>query len=272
VTTAPAPLRTVCATRYVTPLREGGSLPAIVEASDSGMYVLKFRGAGQGPLALVAELIAGEIGRALGLKVPELVLVEVDPALGRNEEDPEIRDLLRASVGLNLGLDYLPGSATFDPAADRADADLASEVVWFDAFVTNVDRTPRNANMLWWHKVLYLIDHGAALYFQHNWPSRDAMARSRFPAVRDHVLLRWASRLEEADRRLRPRLDEAFFTRLAALVPEGWLLPEPEAGSAVSAGRAEREARREGYVSFLTQRLAAASAFVEEAVDARAKL
>src|SRR5687768_12516446 len=166
-----AMLQTVRATRYVTPLREGGSLPAIIEADNLGLYVLKFRGAGQGPLALVAELIAGEIGRALGLKVPELVLVEVDAALGRNEPDPEIRDLLKASVGLNLGLDYLPGSATFDAAADRAEADLASEAVWFDAFVTNVDRTPRNPNLLWWHKTLYFIDHGAALYFHHNWES-----------------------------------------------------------------------------------------------------
>src|SRR5262249_28179758 len=175
---APAPaLRPVCPPRYVTPLREGGSLPAIVEASDSGLYVLKFRGAGQGPLALVAELLAGEIGRALGLPIPDLVKVDVDAALGRNEADPEIRDLLKASVGLNLGLDYLPGSVTFDPAADRVEADLASEIVWFDAFVTNVDRTARNANLLWWHRKLYLIDHGAALYFHHNWPSLESMAR-----------------------------------------------------------------------------------------------
>src|SRR3954466_3291729 len=184
-------LRTVCATRYVTPLREGGSLPAIVEASDLGHYVLKFRGAGQGPLALVAELIAGEIGRALGLPVPEVVLIEVDAVLGRNEADPEIRELLRASVGLNLGLDYLPGSATYDAAADRVEADLASGIVWFDSFVTNVDRTPRNPNLLWWHKALYLIDHGAALYFHHNWPSLETMARSRFTPIRDHVLLPW---------------------------------------------------------------------------------
>ena len=191
-------LRTVAATRYVTALREGGSLPAIVEASDCGLYVLKFRGAGQGPLALVAELLAGEIGRALGFAVPELVLMEVDAALGRNEADPEIRDLLRASVGRNLALDYLPGAAMFDAAADRVDAELASSAVWFDAFVTNVDRTARNPNLLWWHKKLYFIDQGAALYFHHNWPSREEMARSRFPAVRDHVLLRWASRLAEA--------------------------------------------------------------------------
>src|SRR5215203_5620778 len=167
-------LRTVYATRYVTPLREGGSLPAIVEADDLGLYVLKFRGAGQGPLALVAELIAGEIGRALGLKVPELVLVEVDAALGRNEPDPEIRDLLRASVGLNLALDYLPGSTMFDPAArDTADRDMASRAVWFDAFITNVDRTAKNPNLLYWHKVLHFIDHGAALYFHHDWDSAE---------------------------------------------------------------------------------------------------
>ena len=257
-------IRTVYATRYVTPLREGGSLPAIVEASDLGLYVLKFRGAGQGPLALVAELVAGEIGRALGLKVPEMVKMEVDAALGRNEADPEIRDLLRASVGLNLAVDYLPGAAMFDAAADRVDADLASEIVWFDSLVTNVDRTPRNPNLLWWHKVLYLIDHGAALYFHHNWPSLETMAGSRFPAVRDHVLLPWASRLEEADRRLRPLLDEALLARVVAQVPADWLpqesdLPAPDAW-------------RAGYVRFLMRRLAAAAAFLEEALDARAQL
>jgi hypothetical protein len=267
IPTIPA-LRTVCATRYVTPLREGGSLPAIVEANDLGLYVLKFRGAGQGPLALVAELIAGEVGRALGLPVPEVVLVEVDAVLGRNEPDPEIRELLRASVGLNLGLDYLPGSATFDAAADRVEAELASGVVWFDAFVTNVDRTPRNPNLLWWHKALYLIDHGASLYFHHNWPSLETMARGRFSAIRDHVLLPWASRLEEADRRLRPRLDEALFRRVVEQIPSAWLTTEP-GGVPMPADEA---GMRAGYVEFLTQRLAAAPAFVEEAVNARAKL
>jgi hypothetical protein len=260
-------LHTVAATRYVTPLREGGSLPAIVEAEDLGLYVLKFRGAGQGPLALAAELIAGEIGRALGLKVPEIVLVEVDAALGRNEEDPEIRELLKASVGLNLALDYLPGSATFDPAAKEAvDPDLASAIVWFDALVTNVDRTPRNPNLLWWHRVLYLIDHGAALYFHHNWGTDEQleqMAKSRFPAVRDHVLLPWASRLEAADRELRPRLDEALFDGIVAQIPDDWLAREPGVSAA---------GRRAGYVRFLNGRLAAAPAFLEEAVRARAQL
>jgi hypothetical protein len=268
-TETPTGIRTVNATRYVTPLREGGSLPAIVEADDLGFYVLKFRGAGQGPLALVAELIGGEIGRTLGLKVPELVRVEVDPALGRNEEDSEIRDLLKASVGLNLGLDYLPGSITFDPAArDAVEPDLASAVVWFDAFITNVDRTPRNPNLLWWHRVLYLIDHGAALYFHHNWPATEAAletaARGRFPAVRDHVLLPWASRIEEADRRLRPLLSEEVLAGIVEQIPEAWLSPDPAAAPPAD--------RRAGYLDFLTRRLAAAPLFVEEAVRARAQL
>src|SRR5215217_5981952 len=185
--------KTIVATRYVTPLREGGSLPAIVEADDAGLYVVKFRGAGQGAKALIAEFIAAELAKAAGLRVPEMVLVDLDPALGRNEPDSEIRELLRASVGLNLALDYLPGSAMFDPAAKEAvDAGLASEAVWFDALVTNVDRTPRNANLLCWHRKLYLIDHGAALYFHHNWPATpedlEQTARSPFAAVRDHVL------------------------------------------------------------------------------------
>src|SRR6266852_3245939 len=164
-------LRTVMATRYVTPLREGGSLPAIVEADDDGMYVLKFRGAGQGPKALIAELMAGEIARAAGLAVPEIVFVELDPELARTEPDPEIQALIRASAGLNLALDYLPGSVMFDPLAEQLDASLASSIVWLDAYATNVDRTARNTNMLMWHRRLWLIDHGAALYFHHAWSS-----------------------------------------------------------------------------------------------------
>jgi hypothetical protein len=167
-------LRTVKATRYVVPLREGGSLPAIVEGDDLGLYVLKFHGAGQGILALIAELLAGEIGRALGLRVPEIVLMEIDAALGRNEPDYEIRQLLKGSVGMNLALDYLPGSTMFDPAArDTAPADEASMLVWFDAFTQNIDRTARNANLLVWHRKLYPIDHGAALYFHHDWPTME---------------------------------------------------------------------------------------------------
>ncbi|HVN06428.1 MAG TPA: HipA family kinase [Bryobacteraceae bacterium] len=255
-------LRTVQATRYVTPLREGGSLPALVEADDLGLYVLKFTGAGQGPLALVAEIIAGGIGRALGLNVPELVLVEVDAALGRNEPDAEIRQLLRASVGVNLGMDFLPGSVMFDPAAgDAASAELASTAVWFDAFVTNVDRTARNPNLLCWHKALYFIDHGAALYFHHNWKDPASSGRARFPAIRDHVLLPRADSIESIDAGLRARLGEALFRQVLADVPDAWLLPEPGADTP--------SAKRAGYLGFLTARLDAAASFVEEAVRAR---
>ena len=258
-------IRTVAATRYVTPLREGGSLPAIVEADDLGLYVLKFRGAGQGARALVAELIAGEIGREIGLKVPELVLVEVDAALGRNEPDWEIRELLKGSVGLNVGLDYLPGSIMFDAAAgDAIEPGLASRAVWFDALITNVDRTARNPNLLYWHKTLYFIDHGAALYFHHNWQNVDEAARSRFPAIRDHVLLPWASRIEEVDPELRSRLGEELFARVLEQVPDDWLLPEP--------GISTPEEKRAAYVRWLMQRLEAAPLFLEEAVRARAQL
>jgi hypothetical protein len=255
-------LLTVLATRYVTPLREGGSLPALVEADDLGLYVLKFTGAGQGPLALVAEIIAGGIGRALGLNVPELVLVEVDAALGRNEPDAEIRALLGASVGVNLGMDFLPGSVMFDPAAgDTAGPELASTAVWFDAFATNVDRTARNPNLLCWHKSLYFIDHGAALYFHHDWKDPAVSARSRFPAIRDHVLLARADCIEAVDGPLRARLNEALFAEVVQDVPDAWLLPEP--------GAATPAAKRAAYVDYLAARLNAASSFVEEAVRAR---
>ncbi len=256
---------TLYATRYVTPLREGGSLPAIVEADNLGLYVLKFRGAGQGPRALIAELIAAGIGRALGLKIPDVELMEVDAALGRNEPDPEIRDLLKASIGLNLAVDYLPGSITFDPAAgDPVEADLASQAVWFDAFITNVDRTPRNPNLLLWHKTLYFIDHGAALYFHHSWQNVEEMARSRFAPIRDHVLLPWASRLEEADARLRPLLTAELFAAVVEPIPDSWLLPEP--------GISTPAAMRAAYVDFLMRRLDAVPLFLEEAVRARAQL
>jgi hypothetical protein len=262
-------LRTVRATRYVTPLREGGSLPAIVEADDLGLYVLKFRGAGQGPLALVAELVAGEIGRALGLKIPELVLVDVDAALGRNEPDQEIRDLLQRSIGINLALDYLPGSTMFNPAAgDRPDAQVASEAVWFDAFVTNVDRTAKNTNLLYWHKTLYFIDHGAALYFHHDWPdgekALEKTAESPFPAIRQHVLLQWANAIEKAATASCGRLNRTIFEEILAAVPDDWLLPEP--------GAETPAAKRAGYADYFTRRLAASSNFVEEALRARAKL
>lgn len=258
-------IRTVRATQYVTALREGGSLPAIIEADDLGLYVLKFRGAGQGPLALVAELVAGEIGRALGLRVPELVLVEVDAALGRNEPDEEIRDLLRASVGLNLALDYLPGSLMFDPAAgDTADARTASLAVWFDAFVANVDRTPRNANLLSWHRELYFIDHGAALYFHHDWESMAGKAENAFGQVKQHILLPWASAMEEADAVAHKRLNRGIFAGILEDVPEEWLLPDAK-------GLRPME-KRAAYLDFFMRRLNGSSNFVEEAIRARAEL
>jgi len=250
-------LRTVCAARYVTPLREGGSLPAIVEADDLGLYVLKFRGAGQGPLALVAELVAGEIGRALGLKVPEIVLMEVDAALGRNEPDQEIQDLLRRSVGLNLALDYLPGSIMFDPAArNTADAGVASLAVWFDAFVTNVDRTARNPNLLLWHKALYLIDHGAALYFHYDWGDVATMAESGFPAVRHHILLPWASEIAKAGEFAKTQLNAQVFERILDQVPAEWLTG----------------VERAGYTDYFSRRLQASDNFEQEAIRARAEL
>ena len=258
-------LRTVRASRYVTPLREGGSLPAIVEADDLGLYVVKFRGAGQGPLALTAELIAGEIGRVLGLNVPEIVFIDVDAALGRNEPDEEVRDLLRASTGLNLALDYLPGSVMFDLAAgDTADPQTASRTVWFDAFVTNVDRTPHNPNLLCWHRSLYLIDHGAALYFHHNWQNIGQMATSRFTPVRKHILLPWASEIEAADAEARPMLFEAVLSKIVTSVPDEWLLP---------VGSSEKPAdKRAAYIEYFSRRLMSASSFVEEALCARSEL
>lgn len=252
-------LRTVRVTRYVTPLREGGSLPAIVEGDDEGLYVLKFRGAGQGPLALAAEILSGEIGRLLGLRVPEIVFMQLDETIGRNEADPEIRDLLLASTGLNVGLDFLPGATMFDPAAgDSTDANTASKIVWFDAFVTNVDRTARNANLLWWHKQLYPIDHGASLFFHHNWKHIEQAAIRPFYAISEHVLLPWASRIAEIDDELRSRLNEPALTDIVELVPEDWL------------SRYEGPSRQ-GYLAYFQERLAKAT-FVQEAVRAHAQL
>jgi hypothetical protein len=251
-------LRTVSVTRYVTPLREGGSLPAIVEADDDGLYVLKFRGAGQGPLALVAELLAGELARALGLPVPELVFVELDADLARTEPDPEIQELIRASAGLNLALDYLPGSVGFDPVADRLDAALASEVVWFDAFTSNVDRTARNTNLLMWHRRLWLIDHGACLYFHHGTPAAGFGARvdDPFSRIKEHVLLARASAIAAADSRLASRLTDAVIDDVVALVPDDWLGDEPGA-------------QRAAYADYLRARVRGPRPFVEEATRAR---
>ncbi|GER88217.1 hypothetical protein KDW_23790 [Dictyobacter vulcani] len=258
-------LRTITATRYVTPLREGGSLPAIVEADDDGLYVLKFRGAGQGLKALIAELVAGEIARTLGLPVPEIVFIELDPVLGRSEPDFEIQELLKASSGLNLALDFLPGALTFD-ALDVRELDplLASSILWFDAFVTNVDRTPRNTNMLWWHQRLMLIDHGASLYFHH--VNADYMARSRLPftPIKSHVLLPVASMLPEADQRSRTRLTGEDLTMIINTIPESWL--EQDTTFATPA------LHRQAYLDYLLDRLAHSSIFVEEALRARDQL
>ncbi len=255
------PLRTIVTTRYVTPLREGGSLPAIVEADDEGLYVLKFRGAGQGPKALVADLVAGEIARALGLPVPEIVLMELDADLARTEPDPEIQSLIRASAGLNLALDYLPGSVMFDPVAGSPDADLASRIVWFDAFVTNLDRSCRNTNMLMWHRRLLLIDHGAALYFHHDDGDWSARAADPFPLIREHVLLPRAATLREADEALASMLDLEQLGGILAQVPDGWLV-----------GTVGATTRRRQYLDYLTRRLQAPRPFLEEALRARALL
>lgn len=264
------PLRTVTATRYITPLREGGSLPALVEADDDGLYVLKFVGAGQGPRALIAELVAGEIARALGLPVPEIVFARLEAELARTEPDAEIQDLIRASTdllsnsaGLNLALDYLPGSVTFDPLALQPDADLASRIVWFDAFVTNLDRTPRNTNMLVWHGKLWLIDHGAALYFQHDWRDYLARASSPFTLIKDHVLLPFASRVAEVDASMAATLTPEQLAGIVRLIPDAWLEDEPSFAS-----KAEHRA---AYLRYLQQRLTAPRAFVEETLRARSQ-
>lgn len=212
-------MRPVAATRYVAPLREGGSLPGLVEASDDGLYVVKFRGAGQGPMALVAEVIGGELARALGLPVPELVLVDVDPRMAAAEPDQEIQELIAASEGLNLGVDFLPGSL---PLSGDVDADFAADVVWFDGLITNVDRTPRNPNLLRWHGAPWLIDHGAALYVQHGSDDLVAAADVAFPIIAQHVLLPCAGPLAEADARLAPRVDRALLQDVVARVPEAW--------------------------------------------------
>ena len=257
-------LRTVRVTRYVTPLREGGSLPAIVEADDDGMYVLKFRGAGQGPKTLAAELLAGELARAAGLRVPEIVLVELDADLARTEPDPEIQSLIRASAGLNLALDYLPGSVTFDPVSETPAADLASAIVWFDALVTNVDRTARNPNMLMWHRKLWLIDHGAALYFHHNWQDPEEQSRRPFPHVKEHVLLPLATELDVVDAEFRSILHTGRIQSIVSLIPDEWL---DDGSSDESADEIRMK-----YVRFLMSRLSNSENFVNEAKYAREAL
>jgi hypothetical protein len=250
-------LRTVRVTRYVTPLREGGSLPAVVEGDDDGMYVLKFRGAGQGPRALIAELISGEIARAAGLPVPEIVLAELDPDLGRTEPDPEIHNLILDSAGLNLALDYLPGAVTYDPIVHHTDPEMAARIVWFDALVTNIDRTARNTNLLMWHRKLWLIDHGATLYFHHmpGWPDQPERPRDPFPMIGNHVLLKSVAPIEGIDDAMAARLDRDVLARIVERVPDSWLVT-PD-------GKPDASRLRPAYVRYLVERLRAPRPFLE---------
>ncbi len=254
-------MKIVSATRYVAPLREGGSLPAIIEADDSGMYVLKFRGAGQGPKVLVAELIAGELARSAGLPVPEIVFIDLDSDLGRTEPDPEIQDLIKASDGLNIGLDYLPGAIMFDPVAETVEPQLASRIVWFDAYVTNIDRTARNANMLVWHRQLTLIDHGAALYFHHDWGDYRTRSADPFRPIKDHVLLSFATQLDAAHDFMSTQIAAQEIERIVALVPDSWLTTDAHFATAGE--------YRDAYCEYLIMRLEHSRTFVEEAKRAR---
>lgn len=259
-----APPRHVNVVRYITPLREGGSLPAIAEADDDFLYVLKFRGAGQGVKSLIADFIGGEIARVLGLKVPEMVFAHLDADFGRTEGDEEIQELLRKSEGLNLGVHYLQGSMTYDPAVTTIDAVLSSQIVWLDCLLTNVDRTARNTNMLWWHKELWLIDHGASLYFHHSWDNWEEQATKPFGLIKDHVLLRTATQLQQTDAEFRALLTPEIIQNIVAQLPDEWLLENTIDETA--------DSRREVYSSFLTKRLQASTIFVEEAENARKAL
>lgn len=258
-----SPIRTVDATRYVTPLREGGSLPAIMEASDEFLYVTKFRGAGQGRKALIAELVGGLVATALGFRVPELVFIRLDAAFGRIEGDEEIQDLLKTSTGLNLGLHYLSGAITFDPVATRVDAEFASRVVWLDCLLMNVDRTFRNTNMLMWKREVWLIDHGASLYFHHSWNDLDNAAKP-FPMIRDHVFLPLATELDQVSENLREKLSPSVIRDVVGAIPEDWLAGDHAFESP--------DANRDAYRSFLEERLNQADKFINEAQNARKSL
>jgi hypothetical protein len=261
-------ISTHTAIRYIVPLREGGSLPAILDTEDGGEFVTKFRGAGQGAKALVAEIIVGLIGQALGLPVPELGLIELDESFGRTEKDPEIQDVLKGSVGLNVGLRYLPGAFNYDPVAvPDIDPVLAANIVWLDAFTTNIDRTPRNTNMMWWENALWLIDHGAALYFHHNWPSvTPERARGPFVPIRDHVLLPFAGSIADADERMSALLNDGVIREILAGVPDNLLMDAPEGTTPAFPTPDEN---RDAYCRYFDQRLAGPRPFAEEAEKAR---
>lgn len=257
-------LRSVHVTRYVTPLREGGSMPAIAEADDGFLYVLKFRGAGQGVKALIAEIIGAEIARVLGLKVPEIVFASLDEAFGRIEPDEEIQDLLRASEGLNLALHYLSGAITFDPLVTPIDAITASKIVWLDCLLMNMDRSARNTNMLIWHKELWLIDHGASLYFHHSWQNWEEQALRPFVLIKDHVMLPMATELEAVDKEFRSLLTPDLISDIVALIPEEWLTDEYSFATSAE--------HRQAYMHFLEMRVNHSEIFVKEAHNARKAL
>jgi hypothetical protein len=254
-------LRTVNVTRYITPLREGGSLPALAEADDDFKYVLKFKGAGHGVKALIAELVGGQIAKALKLQLPELVFAHLDEAFGRSEGDEEIQDLLQGSQGLNLALHFLSGAITFDPVVTTVDAKLASQIVWLDAYITNVDRTFRNTNMLIWHKELWLIDHGACLYFHHSWNNWEQHAKSPFALIKDHVLLPQATLLKEVDAEYRALLTSEILADIVNTIPQEWLQWEDTDETP--------EALRNVYLQFLQTRLNNSEIFVNQAQNAR---
>lgn len=257
-------LRTINVTRYVTPLREGGSLPAIAEGDDDFLYVLKFRGAGQGTKALIAELIGGELARLLGLPIPELVFATLDEAFGRTEGDEEIQDLLRASEGLNLGVHYFSGAITFDPLVTTISPRLASQIVWLDCLLTNVDRTVRNTNMLIWHKELWLIDHGASLYFHHSWTNWEEQAIRPFAQVKDHVLLPFASELADVNEVYSSLITPENLRAIINLIPDNWLTNDSSEETA--------DEKREVYFQFLTKRLNVSETIIKEAQNARQAL
>lgn len=251
-------LRSVEVRRYVTPLREGGSLPAIVEADDGFLYVLKFRGAGQGIKALIAELLGGEIARTLGFRVPEIIFAQVDPAFGRTEPDEEIQDLLKASEGLNLGLHYLSGAISFDPAVTKVDELIASQIVWLDSLIMNVDRTARNTNMLMWHKELWLIDHGASFYFHHSWDNWKEYSVKPFVQIKDHVLLSQAGELDKVNENFKSILAEERINDIVSIIPDEWLMMIGDA-----------EEARDVYRQFLLNRILHSDIFLNEAQHAR---
>ena len=254
-------IRTVDVVKYITPLREGGSLPAIVEANDGFLYVLKFRGAGQGKKALIAEFIGGELARAIGLKVPELVFMNLDDSFSKTEPDEEIQDLLKFSVGLNLGLHYLSSSITFDPLVSVADGMTSSKIVLLDSIISNIDRTAKNTNLLNWNKELWVIDNGASFYFHHNWDTWKTHLSRTFPLIKDHVLLERATQLNEASKEIIKALDKNTIEDIISKIPEDWLLSESDTLTP--------KQMRTAYIEYLNSRLLNINALVKEAEDAR---